>query len=127
MKKIKNHYAATRKTEKSEKRIFNRKQLICYMEVREQETDKRIGNLVDITQEGMMVMSDQPLGAHKIFNLKIPLKKKPGAHDYLNLQAKSTWCKKEMHANFYDTGFEFVNISQDCCREIDFILETLCY
>ncbi|MEI6126071.1 MAG: hypothetical protein WCQ99_05895 [Pseudomonadota bacterium] len=111
----------------SEKRIFKRRQLIYYLEVKDADTDKLIGHVVDLTPEGLMVMSEVPLTINKMYCFKIPLKKMLSARGFLLVQAKSRWCTKDMHANFYDTGFELRNVDQELIKEIACLIETLCF
>ena len=79
-----------------EKRIFKRRQLIYYMKVLEQDTDRLFGFLVDITTEGIMIMCETPAEMDKTYRLKIPLKKELSDLELLTFDATCKWCNKNL-------------------------------
>lgn len=111
----------------TEKRIFKRKHLIYFLKVMERVTDRLVGFMVDLTPEGVMIMSESPIEVEKICQFKILLPTDTNRKKYLTLDAKSKWCKKENSANFYDTGFELINISSDSSKKIENIIKRLCF
>lgn len=111
----------------TEKRIFKRRQLIYYLEVKDAETDKLIGHVVDLTPEGLMLMSEAPIAINTTFCFKIPLKKRLSARGFLQVNVKSRWCTKDMYADYYDTGFELINVDRELIKEITQLIETFCF
>ncbi len=96
------------------------------MKVLHQENDVVLGFLVDLTPEGIMLMSESPIEVDRRFHLKIQLRD-TGNHEFLNFEAKSKWCKKEMYADFYDTGFELLRIDPEDLKRIESIIEKMCF
>jgi len=127
MKKTRHHGSSGPSEAQSEKRIFKRRQMIYYLEVLDRDTDRLIGHIVDITPEGMMVMSESPFEIQKTFAFKIPYKKPSGPKQFLQLTAKSRWCTREMHANFYDTGFEMLRLEPAAAEALEYIIESMCF
>lgn len=127
MKKSQHHGSSAVNESQAEKRIFKRRQMIYYLEVLDRDTDRLIGHVVDITSEGMMVMSESPLETQKTFNFKIPFKKPSGPKQFLHVTVKSRWCTREMHANFYDTGFEMLSLEPEASEALEYIIESMCF
>ena len=55
----------------NEKRKLNRRHLIYYLRVFDRDTSILIGHLVDITAEGIMLISEDPIETDNIFQLKM--------------------------------------------------------
>lgn len=115
------------KKEMFEKRFLERHNLICFMPVLDTETSRPIGSVIDISTEGMLVMSDHPIPTGKIFHTKVLLQNSVGNRDFLLLDARSKWCNRESQANFYDTGFELINVTSENLEKLHSIIETLSY
>ncbi len=127
MKKTRRHGLSGMEDLQSEKRIFKRRQMIYYLEVMERDSNRLIGHVVDITPEGMLVMSEKPLEIHRTFALKIPFKKPAGPKEFLQFNARCKWCTREMHANFYDTGFEMMGLDPEAVEALEYIIESMCF
>jgi len=108
-----------------EKRKLNRRHLIYYLAVMEQGTDISIGFVVDITQQGIMVMSSMPLAVDRVYHLKMLVNEDDAKHKYLYFDASSKWCNKSPNSDFYDTGFELLNLDTSAFGELDAIIEEL--
>ena len=111
----------------AEKRIFKRRELIYYMKVLERDTDKLLGYLVDVTTEGLMIMCEAPLEIEKNYALRINLRKDLSNKEHLHFDAKCKWCTKEICADFYDAGLELLRIAPEDQKEIENIIEKLCF
>jgi hypothetical protein len=42
---------------------------------------------------------------------------------YLDFDARSLWCRNDLNPDFYDAGFELVNVSYKDFRSIEEIIE----
>jgi hypothetical protein len=113
------------KTLSKEQRRMKRRHLIYYLEAIDRGTGKLIGFLVDITTEGIMLMSKTPIETGKIFQLRILLKTDLSEKKYLNFDAKSKWCEKSINTEIYDTGFELINKDISDFREIEEVIDEL--
>ena len=108
-----------------EKRKQKRRHLIYYLAVMEQSTDFSIGFVVDVTQQGIMIMSSMPLAVNKTYHLKMLVNEDGADKTYLYFDASSKWCHKSPNSDFYDTGFELLNLDSSAFREIDAIIDEL--
>ena len=88
-----------------ELRSLKRRHLIYYLEVYDDDTGELLGNLVDITTEGLKLVSKKPLEAKKVFNMRMHLPEGYFAENVLLFQGKSLWSSNDVNPDFYDTGF----------------------
>jgi len=109
----------------SEQRHMKRRHLIYYLRVMDCDTDQLVGFLVDINTKGLMVMSEHPIQLGKNFHLKILRATDAEEGQYLFFDAKSRWCDRSVNSEFYDTGFELMNVNLDDFAEIEGIIDEL--
>lgn len=88
-----------------ELRSLKRRHLIYYLEVYDDDTGELLGNLVDITTEGLKLVSKKPLEARKAFNMRMHLPEGYFEEKVLHFQARSLWSSNDVNPDFYDTGF----------------------
>jgi len=108
-----------------EKRKLKRRHLMYYLRVFEKNTDTLLGYLVDITPEGIMIMSESPVEKGMVFHLRMQLDTELTDKKYLDFDARSLWCRNDLNPDFYDAGFELVNVSYKDFRSIEEIIEKL--
>jgi hypothetical protein len=96
-----------------DRRKFKRRHTIRYFEVHNVATDRPAGRVVDITSEGMMLISDQPIETDRVYKLRMALPERMGVKNEIDLEARSVWCRHDVNFDFYDTGFQFVALTQD--------------
>ncbi|MDM8552747.1 PilZ domain-containing protein [Desulfobacterales bacterium HSG2] len=102
-----------------DKRRLKRKQLIYYLSVFDMDANKRIGQLVNITTEGLMLTSEKPIKVNSAFQLKMDLPEEIKGQKQITFDARSMWCRKGVNPDFYDIGFQLVNISQENSKIIE--------
>jgi hypothetical protein len=92
-----------------DRRKLKRRHLIYYLRVFEQGTNKLVGHLVDLTQEGIMLISENPIEVNKVYHLRMILPSRMGGNEEWLFDAESRWCNKDINPDFYDTGFKLLN------------------
>jgi hypothetical protein len=95
------------------KRKFKRRHLIYYLRVFDVSNGQLVGHLVDITKEGLMLISEQPLENEKFYNFRMVLPAEILNKAELNFSATVIWCKKDVNPDFYATGFHMDSISEE--------------
>ncbi len=90
------------------RRSIRRRHLIYYLRVWDVDTKKMLGHVVDITTEGLMLISDQPIELNKKFNLEMQWQNEEGTNR-INFSAESRWDHNDINVHFYDTGFVILN------------------
>jgi hypothetical protein len=87
--------------------------MIYYLRVFDAQTDELLGNLVDISTRGIMIVSDKPLPTSKHYRLKMLLPDTVAGSRSVEIEAESRWCKNDVNPDFFDTGFELITATPD--------------
>lgn len=112
----------------AKRRKNKRVHLIYYLLVFDNDSDQLVGHIVDITTDGIKLMSRIPLIPDKIYNFKMIL---PEGIDEtsreISFKAKSRWCKDKMYSDFYGIGFKFEDISEEDITTIKHLIDQFGY
>lgn len=92
------------------KRRLKRRHLIYYLRVFDQSNGQLVGHLVDITKEGLMLISEQPLSVNETYHFRMVLPSEILSKVELTFTATVVWCKKDVNPDFYATGFSLSDI-----------------
>ncbi|HSR37239.1 MAG TPA: PilZ domain-containing protein [Desulfurivibrionaceae bacterium] len=95
-----------------ESRGLQRRHLIYYLEIHDDVTGKLLGHLVDITTEGIKLVSKEPIERGKTFRLRMQLPEDYFDEKMLRFEAKSLWSSNDVNPEFYDTGFSTSGMDQ---------------
>jgi hypothetical protein len=106
-----------------DKRKTNRRFLLYYMRVYDAGTRQQIGNLVDITPGGIMVVSEHPLPEGQTFHLRMELSDEVANKPYMEFSALSKWCEPDIIPNMFNTGFEILDLKPEDSSIIHQIIE----
>ena len=107
----------------SEKRKLARRHLIYYLRVFDRESNELIGHLINISPQGIMIMSEEPLEINKHFKLRMDLPVDIFDKTEIEFDAESRWCKKDINPEFYDTGFAIIDLSYTDGRLIEKLID----
>jgi hypothetical protein len=102
-----------------EKRELRRRHLIYYLRVFDRNTDQLLGHLVNITPQGIMLISEEPLAVDVVFQLRMKLPSAMVEFEYLDFEAKSIWNGKDSNPNFYDTGLKLIDVAPERIAIVD--------
>ena len=102
-------------------RKLTRKQLNASLRVFDVKTGQRAGRLVDITLEGLMIVSTQPIEANETFHFSMVLPSEIKGTNRVSFTCESMWCKAANYSNHFGTGFKIIDMNKE---DID-ILELL--
>ncbi len=105
----------------NEKRKAPRKKAPEKITVYDQATENAIGQVVNMSTRGMLLISDHPLPVDGVFQFRIALPEPIAGADSLDFGAESLWGSPAMDENYFWTGFQIIDISESDSR----ILETL--
>jgi len=108
------------------KRKVERKHLIYYLKVIDQETDQIIGHAVNISNEGMMLISEKPIKTEFLFQLKMFLPEKIEDSRYFEFSAVSKWSREDENPDFYNIGFQLNNVSTEAVQVIEGLIDKFC-
>ncbi|MFZ6026927.1 MAG: PilZ domain-containing protein [Chloroflexota bacterium] len=88
-----------------ERRKLRRRHVIYYSRVYERSTGELIGHVIDITPEGIKLISEQPIPVETHFHFRIDLPEEIMGRGYMFFEADSIWCAADANPDFYNTGF----------------------
>lgn len=94
-------------------RQLKRRHLIYYLEVFDNSTDEFLGHLVDLTVEGMKLVSKNYIEPQKDYALKMVLPEGHTPDREVHFSAKSMWCREDVNPDFYAVGLSAPNLDKD--------------
>lgn len=106
-----------------EQRKLKRRNFILNIEVFDRNSDKLMGDLGDITSEGIMVVSEDPIAENKTFELIIRLPEEAEEQLEIVFDAQSIRCQKTIHKAIYITGFLVKSLDEENKRKIEYFIE----
>ena len=87
--------------------------------VLDMETGKSLGRVVDITADGMMLVTNHPVNVGLRVDARVILPVMVQARTEVQVEAEAVWCKPDSNPTYFKVGFQFVNL----CGEDGFLLE----
>ncbi len=107
-----------------DRRKLKRRFLAFYSRIFDLKSHRMLGHVVDITPQGLMLISETPLPPDTTFRLEIELPEGFANKSTLVLDAKSRWCQVDIDPHFYNTGFELSSLSAEDVAIIQNIVAT---
>lgn len=86
-------------------RRIERHQLQDYLQVFNRHTDRPIGCLGNVSENGLMVISDLPMLTGAEFELRLKIPAGGNGQKYIDVQGTCMWCKEDETPGSYDSGF----------------------
>lgn len=91
----------------SDRRTLHRRHLIYYLKVFDRGSNTMMGHLVDITEEGLMIVSENAFDEGKLVKMSMLLPREIEGKEQIEFDARSTWCHKDVNPSLFGTGFKF--------------------
>ena len=101
-----------------DKRQLKRVHLIYYLRIFDNESGANIGHLVDITTQGIMMISEEVIPAGKDFSFKMQLPATITGREEIRFNARCLWCKKDFNPDFYVSGYQINEITSQEVKTI---------
>jgi hypothetical protein len=91
----------------TEKRKHVRQDSIVYLKIFDQRTGALLGRLVDISEDGIKMVTNEPLEAGRIHDLRLSLPE-PIARgtETIPFQAVTRWCRQDTNPQLYNVGLQ---------------------
>ena len=103
----------------SERRKLKRIHLIYYLRVFDMETGKQLGHVIDLSTEGLLLLSDKAILLDKTFHFKMDLPSEIKGTEVFEFTAQSLWTSKDENPDFINTGFKILDIKEDGLKIIN--------
>jgi hypothetical protein len=94
-----------------ERRKTNRRDLMFYSRVNDRITGQPVGNLLNITTGGAMILCEKPVDPQDVMELRIELPDGISVKSELIIPAISLWHQPDINPEFYDVGFMFQKVT----------------
>jgi hypothetical protein len=86
-------------------RRIERHQLPYFLRVFNSVTDKPIGFLGNVSEDGLMLISQLPMMIGADFDLRLKIPMAGGCHQVIDLKGCCLWCHEDATPHHYDAGF----------------------
>lgn len=97
-----------------DRRRLPRKYLIIYSRVFDQALGKLLGYLSDLSEQGAMIIAEEPLEVNAVLPLRFDLPDPKIFHAHnLNITARVAHCDIDISPAFYDIGLEFLEVNPE--------------
>lgn len=103
-------------------RTLKRWQLITYPEVFDKNSKQPIGRVLDITTEGVKLISKGPIDTNKTFNMRMSLPLNILGSEEITFDVSSLWSNKDINPDYYSTGFRMTKIANHDVRRIEHLV-----
>lgn len=108
-----------------ERRAFKRWQLIFYLRVFNQDSNELLGHIIDISESGMMLISDDPIAVPQGFRVWVDVPNgETHSRQRIQLETRSLWSGNDINPDFYDTGFCITHATPGSVRHINELIES---
>ncbi len=104
-------------------RKYSRPRLVDQFNVLDSVTNRHIGRMTDLTIEGMMMVSAEPVKIGRTFKCRVELPRNVYDGQQLDFQVEAKWCDQIESGGIYQTGYEFVDLTTEHKELIRIILE----
>ena len=106
-----------------DRRKLKRKYLVFFGRVFDRQSAQMLGNVADLTPEGVMIISGRPLEVDKDYQLRLDLPEHIFAIDHLDLSGKSVWCQPDIDPAYFNTGFQLADVTPEEAEIIERIVK----
>ena len=106
-----------------EKRQIKRTHLIYYLRIYDGISSRVIGHAVDISQQGLMLISDEPVAVHEEYRLRMRFPGVAYEQEELLFYAICRWCRQDDNPAFYVAGFQIQNLLPEETRFIQSLID----
>jgi hypothetical protein len=103
----------------------SRKKLMTFTPVYDLRLKTLLGYIADLTLKGVMVTGEKPLevNRHIILGIEFPEKISELAASRVVISGRVARCQEEDNRQYFDIGFEFIDLSAEAAAIIEAVLE----
>ncbi len=105
-----------------EKRKQIRQKLSTEIDVIDIHSERRLGQLMDVSTQGLMMLSDVPISTNSIFELLIQLPVEIEGCKEIRLGVESLWTRESNDGTQHWTGFHVISIDDQDLHCIEAVM-----
>lgn len=103
----------------NEFRIIERNQLNDYLKVYNRNTMREMGNVGNISCNGLMLVSNIPVLIGAVYNMQIIITDANGSQTFLDFDARCHWCKPDVSPDYFDSGYSIISAGHGIIDLVD--------
>ena len=107
-----------------EKRRQVRREAKEFLIACDSQTGAVIGQVADMTEQGIMLLSEKPRQPHTIEKCIITLPERTDGKDYISFEMECMWCVLDKESGMYQMGYEFRRMTPVNIAVIQGLLKT---
>jgi len=107
----------------TETRRLERAHLIYFLRVFNARSGDLLGQMVDLTTNGIMVIGEAAVAPRQKYTLRMDLPRNVPLGRHLTLEARCKWCRRDQGGDFYSMGFRIVDMSPEAHRVVEQLIE----
>lgn len=108
----------------NERRKYDRTNLAFFTRVYDRETGRLLGNLANLTDDGFMLIGDEPIDAERNYRIFMELDEAVLKQTHLNFEARCLWRQiDDVSPQFYSAGFQFLQIQPQDLKMVQKIMQ----
>jgi len=92
--------------------------------VQDVNTGHNLGLAVNLSSEGIMLLTPEPIESNLVYQLELKLKKPLRGHGFLQIGVESMWCSSSNERNHYWAGFRVIDISLETIELIESLIDS---
>lgn len=97
-----------------DRRKLERPNLAFFTRLFDRDTGRLLGYLANLTDEGVMLIGDEPLEAGRSFRIRMELDEAILHHKHLDFDARCLWCTPDpLSSQFFNAGFQLMQIKPE--------------
>jgi hypothetical protein len=105
-----------------ENRTVERRRLVFYLRVFDQDSSQIIGHLTDISSAGIRLVSEREFKKEAVYNARLILPKEVLGRTEMQLKISCIWCRPDPIPEFRVAGFDIVEIDLEQKKLIDALI-----
>lgn len=95
-----------------EQRSLSRHHLIYYLRVFDGISSRVVGHIVDISPQGIMLITDEPITVQEEYRLRMRFPGAGSEQEELIFDAVCRWCREDDNPEFYIAGFQIQELPE---------------
>jgi len=104
---------STIKNSIQEMRCHNRVEVSEVIRVTDRQTETKLGRLVNISEEGFMLLGSQPVSVDSILQLSLEFESETNNANPILIGVECLWCHSSSDQSQYWAGFYIIDISDE--------------
>ena len=106
-----------------EARLIKRRHLFFHLRVFNRLTGEQLGHVVDISSDGLMLVSETVIPTDVDFQLLMKLPDEGNHTKCHEFEARSVWSSNDADPHIYDTGFRVIEVSKQYLDMVQYLVD----